>query len=621
MAMNKATASSISSTGSTEHRFQINLNGLIDLLSNHLYTRADVFVRELMQNGTDAIHARMQLQPGHAGSIELRLDDDMHAVTLVDNGIGLTEDEMHRFLAIIGESSKRGEWIGQPQDYIGQFGIGLLACFIVADQIELISRSAASPDAPTLRWRGRPDGTYDIDHVDARSESGTTVRLVAKPESRPLFTADAIAEAAGYYGRILPWPIRVVHLGQVRHINASDRPQAFPWDASHLPPGMRQDFLLDYGRSTLKAEVFDAIPLLSPSGGIDGVAFILERTPVHTAKSRHRVYLKRMLLSDSVENLLPPWAFFVQCVVNCTGLRPTAARNAFSQDAALERTQEELGACLRAYLLQLARREPQRLEKLMSYHHLALKALALEDDEFFKLFAPWFPMETNYGRSTLQAYLERNKRIVCTSNIDEFRQIAQIAAAQGIDVINGGYTYDTEMLARHGELFPDIPVQFVQPSDIGHRLQTLPPEQEARMQGFLKLAQGVLEPFDCAARLKIFEPADLPTLYVMNREAGIGRQIAATEEMADDLWRDVLTQVKPQANSELCFNFGHTLVRRLAQHPDASLVQRVVQILYVQALLMGHYPLSSRELNLMSDGLSGLLEWSIMGMGETTTWH
>ncbi len=609
-------------TSPSEHRFQINLNGLIDLLSNHLYTRPDVFVRELMQNGTDAIHARTHITPGHVGRIELQVDDDQHAVTLVDNGIGLTEDEMHRFLAVIGESSKRGEWIGQPQDYIGQFGIGLLACFIVAEEIELISRSAVSPDAPTLRWRGRPDGTYDIGQVPARAEPGTTVRLVAKPGSRVLFTADAIADAAAYYGAILPWPIRVLHAGKARHINHSDRPQAFPWDASHLPAGaLRQEFLLAFGRSTLKADVFDAIPLHSPSGGIDGVAYILERTPVHTSKSKHRVYLKRMLLSDSVENLLPPWAFFVQCVVNCTDLRPTAARNAFSQDDALARTQNELGACLRAYLMQLALREPQRLEKLMSYHHLALKALALEDEEFFKLFAPWFPLETNYGRSTLQAYLARNKRILCTANVDEFRQIAQIALAQGIDVINGGYTYDSELLARHGELYPAIPVQVVQPSDIGHRLQTLPSEQEARLQGFLELAQAVLEPFDCVARLKIFEPADLPTLYVLNRGANVARQVAASAAVASDLWRDVLAEVKPEANSELVFNFSHALVRRLAQHPDASLVQRVVQILYVQSLLMGHYPLSSRELALMSDGLSGLLEWSLLGTGETTTWH
>lgn len=604
-----------------EHRFQINLSGLIDLLSNHLYTRPDVFVRELLQNASDAMQARTRLAAEFSGSIELHVDDDMHAVRFIDTGIGLTEEEMHRFLAVIGESSKRGVWVGQAQDYIGQFGIGLLACFIVADEIELVSRSATSPDAPALRWRGRPDGTYDIAVLDEDVPPGTSVRLIAKPESRALFTADKVFAAASYYGGVLPWPIEVTHKGQSKAVNDSERTQTFPWDASHLPVSSRKAFLMEFGRRSMDTAFFDAIPLVSETGGVNGVAYVLERTPAHNSKSKHRVYLKRMLLSDSVENLLPPWAFFVQCVVNCSELRPTAARNAFHQDEKLQKTQEELGACLRNYLVDLARRDPAQLQKLMAYHHMTLKALALEDDEFFKLFAPWFPIETNYGQSTLQVYLERNQRILCTAGVDAFRQIAQIAAGQGIDVINAGYVYDAELMTKYGELFPLTPVRFVEPSDIGHQLQNLSDEQEARHQNFMDLAQSALEGFACTVKLKVFEPGDLPTLFASNRDANISRQMTVSTEHVDDLWKDIVTQVKQEENSEIYFNYGNALVRRLIQHPDASLVQRIVQILYVQALLMGHYPLSSRELNLMSDGLSGLLEWSLMGTGEKPTWH
>lgn len=610
-----------------EHRFQINLSGLIDLLSNHLYTRPDVFVRELLQNGVDAIRARGRLQPEHAGSLEIRCDGD-GAVVFTDSGVGLTEDEMHRFLAVIGESSKRGDWLGQPQDYIGQFGIGLLACFIVADEIELTSRSAQAPDAPTLRWRGRPDGTYDIERLEAadiQAPVGSRVRLVAKPASRALFGFDALRSAAAYYGGILPYPVRVIDGERRERVNDGGDAGAagrFPWDVSHLPAAARRGHWMDWGRRVLEADVFDAIPLVSDAGGVDGVAFVLARAPVHVAKGRHRVYLKRMLLSDSVENLLPPWAFFVQCVVNCQDLRPTAARHAFHEDERLAATQRELGDCLRRYLLALSQDDPQRLDRLMSHHHLALKALALEDDEFMRLFAPWFPVETNFGRTTLQHYLARNQEIRFTNSVDEFRQVAQIAAAQGLDIINGGYTYDGELMLRYGELFPAVRVHVVQPSDIGDRLKGLSAEQEARHRAFLDLAAQVLEPFACLPRLKIFEPAELPTLFIADREATSGRVVAASRDDASDLWRDVLAEVHAEpVYSELCFNLGNALVRRLVSHPDAALVQRIVQILYVQALLMGHHPLGGRELALMSDGLSGLLEWSLMGTGGNATWH
>jgi molecular chaperone HtpG len=615
------TASS-STDNSNQHRFQINLSGLIELLSNHLYTRPDVFVRELLQNATDAISARMQIEPAHAGRIDIVLDEAMGAFTVYDSGIGLTEDEMHRFLAVIGESSKRGDWLGQPRDYIGQFGIGLLACFTVADEIELVSRSATAPDAPTLRWRGRPDGTYDIDTLDTMAEPGTKVRLVAKPASWPLFGFEALAQSARYYGGVLPWPVRIAHGTQARHANEAVQGRAFPWDASHLAAALQPAYRLDFGRRALGAEMLDTVPLSSPSGGVEGVAFVLKRTPAQTARSQHRVYLKRMLLSDSVENLLPPWAFFVQCVVNCTGLNPTAARNAFVEDEILHRTRRELGDCLRAYLADLAQSQPQRLEELMAYHALALKSLALEDEEFFRLIGPWFPLQTSRGQTTLQAYLERNRRIQYTRTVDEFRQIAQIAAAQGLEVINGGYTYDTDLLERYGELHPQTPVIAVQPSDIGHKLQGLSAEEEDRCQPFVKAAQVVLDPFGCVARLKSFAPAGLPVLFVLNRDAALGRRVAASREFADDLWGGVLGRVAPTAKSELCFNAANPMVHRLLSHQDAALVQRVVQILYVQSLLMGHHALGQRELALMSEGLGGLIEWSVMGsQGGPNSWH
>src|SRR5262245_15867914 len=93
-----------------DHKFQINLRGLIDLLSNHLYSGPEVFGRELLQNGIDAIRARQHLEPTFQGEVSVEVHHRSgKAPTLVfaDNGIGLTEEEIHTFLATIGESSKR----------------------------------------------------------------------------------------------------------------------------------------------------------------------------------------------------------------------------------------------------------------------------------------------------------------------------------------------------------------------------------------------------------------------------------------------------------------------------------------------------------------------------------
>src|SRR5438445_5277720 len=91
------------SEGDVSYKFQINLRGIIDLLSNHLYSGPEVFLRELLQNGVDAIRARVHHEADFAGSIgiEVVAPRDGRAPTLVftDDGIGLTEEEVHRFLA------------------------------------------------------------------------------------------------------------------------------------------------------------------------------------------------------------------------------------------------------------------------------------------------------------------------------------------------------------------------------------------------------------------------------------------------------------------------------------------------------------------------------------------
>ena len=116
---------------SSPNHFQVDLNGLISLLSDHLYSGPEVYIRELLQNAVDALTARAKMDQAFRPEdstirIEVVQGEDVSvAPTLVvtDQGVGLTEDEVHRFLATIGKSSKR-EF--SRDDFIGQFGIGLL---------------------------------------------------------------------------------------------------------------------------------------------------------------------------------------------------------------------------------------------------------------------------------------------------------------------------------------------------------------------------------------------------------------------------------------------------------------------------------------------------------------
>jgi molecular chaperone HtpG len=598
-----------------DYKFQINLRGIIELLSNHLYSGPEVFLRELLQNGVDAIRARLHHDPGHQGEITLEVlgTHGKHPPTLVftDNGIGLTEEEIHRFLATIGQSSKNAEFWERPSDFIGQFGIGLLSCFVVSEEIVVITRSAGAADAHTIEWRGKPNGTYTVKVLDRDLAPGTRVYLTCKKGCEEHFDPERVAERAMHFGGLLPYPIRLITGNGSRQLNA----EGPPWRRRYANAEDRRTALLEYGRKSFDMDFFDAIPLRSAVGEVEGVAFVLPFSPSLATKRTHRVYLKNMLLSENAEDLVPDWAFFVKCVVNANDLRPTASRESFYEDDKLAATREALGQCLRDYLFGLAKKEPQRLQQLIALHYLTIKALAVRDDEFYRLFIDWLPFETTLGEMTLGEYRRQNPVLRYVTHLDQFRQIAQVAAAQDLCILNGAYTYNAELLEKFKDVFPDEQVEEVEPASLTQSFEDLTLDERERTFALVKAADVVLQSFKCAAEIKKFMPAELPALYSTNAEAGFLRSVEQSREISDDLWASVLDNLTHKHASEiyaqLCFNYHNPLIRKMAQLRNRTLLQRSIQMLYVQALLLGHHPLNAREMALLNEGLLGLIEWGL----------
>ncbi|QDE88664.1 HSP90 family protein [Myxococcus xanthus] len=601
-----------------DHRFQVSLRGVIDLLSHHLYSSPGVYVRELLQNATDAIRARQLLEPGHAGTVRLELmekqDGSPPTLLFTDDGVGLTEDEIHRFLATIGESSKREALEARRNDFIGQFGIGLLSCFMVCDELLVVTRSARG-DGRTLEWRGRHDGTYAVRPSEhPLAQPGTQVFLVARPDMAHWFTATRLRNLASHYGGLLPFPIHLTTDQGTERLDTSGA----PWRREYDSVSERRKALLAYGRELFDTDFVDCIPLRSTAGDVDGVAYVLPASPHFNARQKHRVYLKHMLLSESAENLLPDWAFFVKCVVNANALRPTASRESFYEDDALAAARESLGQSLRGYLMELAREDPRALQRLIALHGLSVKALALDDDDFYRLIIHWLPFETSMGMMTLADYRRAHPVVRYTSTLDGFRQIAQVAGAQGLCIINAAYTHDTSLLEKLPHAVPDVQVEPFSSADLPQSFDELTLDEREATFPLLRMAESVLAPFRCGAVVKKFYPAEVPTLYSSDAEGAFRRDAERAREESDDLYAGVLDSVMAASGSEpaqLCFNLHNPVVRRLAAVADRDMLKLSVEMLYVQALLLGHHPLNAQEMVLLNQGLLGLISAQLGGDG------
>jgi molecular chaperone HtpG len=594
-----------------EHRavnrtFQVDLRGVVDLLSHHLYASPRVYLRELLQNAADAITARRAARPDTPAQVRIEPSEVTGDGTLrmLDSGIGLTIDQVHELLATIGRSSKRDDLGFARHEFLGQFGIGLLSCFLVADEIRVDTRADG---APAVRWIGYADGRYTVEAGD-RVDTGTTVTLLPRRGAESWLATQTVLDLARLFGSLLPIEVTVVTpTGPVRTSET-----ALPWAGAARD---RRAGLIGYTEEVFGFTPFDVIDLDVPEAGLTGVAFVLPDPANPAARAGHRVYLKRMLLSEGVEGLLPDWAFFARCVIDTSELRPTASREALYEDSLLDAAREALGDQLRGWLVGLANSQPRRLAEFLEVHHVGVKALALHDDEMLRLVDLWWPMETNVGRMTLAEFRQRHGLIRYTAKVDEFRQLASVAAAQDLALVNGGYTYETALIERLPMLDRSVLIERLEPSDLTTRFDLLEPAVELAVRPMLTEAQRAVDRLGCEVVLRAFEPAALPALYLVNRAAAFNAELRATRERVDDVWADVLDALAKTTTDErpqLVLNYRNPLVRRVASLDDPTLVKLATQALYGQALLLGYHPIRPADAALLNSSLLGLLNRAVV---------
>jgi molecular chaperone HtpG len=269
----------VTGAGST---FHVDLRGVVDLLSHHLYSSPRVYLRELLQNAVDAITARTEEDAGAPRRVrvvpaDVSPDGLLH---VEDTGIGLDEDGIRAVLATIGASTKRDALGLARESFIGQFGIGLLSCFLVTDEITVTTRRAGSDR--TWRWVGRDDGTYAVSPApEPRAEAGTDVALRPRGSAAELLSAEVVERLAATYAGYLPLDL-VVETAAGPVAVAGRR---FPWEGGDRS---RRDAALALGERVLGARPLDVVDLADTAAGVRGQAFVLPHATA--ARGAHRLY-------------------------------------------------------------------------------------------------------------------------------------------------------------------------------------------------------------------------------------------------------------------------------------------------------------------------------------------
>jgi molecular chaperone HtpG len=635
--------------GQSQHDIQIALEGLISLLAQNLYADPDVFLREMIQNAHDSITKRAALAreagepPPPPGVIRVGVHREGSALTIEDNGAGLTLQEMHDYLSTIGRSGTRElrdrletRDRDRAESLIGQFGIGLLSAFIVAKRVEVVTH--ASGHAP-LRWVSDGGKQYTVEEA-AREAVGSTVTLHLRPDHGRYLDAGRLRDIVRTYADFLGVP---VYLGDdPEPANAVHA----PWHRSGLSADERQATHRAYWERHFKDEhSLDVLPLdetfsyIDPTtaekrtGRVQGVLGITDRhVPDVNSRGTVDVYVRRMFVVAGSRDALPPWARFIQGVIECDALTPNAARDNVVRNEVLEALRDGLGAVIVAHLTRLSKDDPGRFTEIMRWHAYHVLGMAVQSEhlDFFRAVADLVPLASDSGPMTVREYLtsaaslgDGRRMVHYIAERGATAQFFLLCRSKGLRVFDTGEPFAEQFLERYAREWPervslnriDVASSTVIFEKVG--------EDEAPRYRALEAAYGSIFPdLRCIARAARFKPVDLPAVLTASSDATTQRQM---QELAGNLAvpsfiRDVVGRFLKEKRDPLTLHLNvdnptiQRLVARRTLLDEAG--ENALVALYNNALMLLARSLRSEDIEKMFAQYNRVIDLMLRGQDE-----
>ncbi|HJP93299.1 MAG TPA: ATP-binding protein [Pyrinomonadaceae bacterium] len=618
-------------------KMETNFDGLIQLLAKHLYSEPDVFVRELIQNAHDAIQRRCIEESDLAGRIDIEYDVDKKTITFCDNGIGMDKKDIKQFLSVIGSGGtiaaiRALQEKGHEAAYklIGQFGIGFLSAFVVADNVVVQTRKLGTSESYAWHNAGSLDCELypgNLDHV------GTEITIHLNYKHLRLLEEKKLISVIRKYCDFVPFPISLNGRGPV---NAADEVPFYRtlW-ASKEEKEISYKLFVERRYPDIP---LDVIPIeINEPYVTKGVLYISDRAvPDIDTSGRVDIVVRRMFIRADDATVLPPWAKFVSGVIDGVDLNPTAARDNIDRAApSFKFLHQRLGEIIVDRLSYLATNEPIKFRKINHWHHYHLKGMACHYDDFFERVSDLLLFDTNKGQMSLEEYLTKNSPRIELGNKTPIyyfafqgssTQFYRLAEARGWVVINAGSVFDEEFLRKyvqkHDRTIKLVSLDTTDDPELFQQLSTSELDKyrqlETDMEGHLHRI-GLTE---VVVRMRRFAPAEVPAVIII---AKITESQARLRDWATQAWllsaaEDIVEEALKQEKNRplyLDLNADNPLIQKLSSiDRQNEMVKEIMTGIYNCAVLHSHNLLTQHNTEVMHNQFVRLFERLIGSQDE-----
>jgi molecular chaperone HtpG len=610
----------------SKQQFQTEVNQLLQLIVHSLYSHPEIFLRELISNSSDALDKlrylsltddRYKTLVGNgidSPRIDLELDEGNKTLTVSDTGIGMNEEDLVSHLGTIARSGTKN-FLAQlsgdarkDSNLIGQFGVGFYSVFMVADEVQVISRKAG--EEKTYKWTSDGKSGFDIEEVsgdDARKSAGTAVLIHFNDEGAQYANGWRLTEIVKKYSNHIAFPIFLTHDKSEWNAEKKESIKTRTTEQVNAASAMWQRPKSELKDDDYK-EFYKSItgdwedPLFWFHTRAEGTLeyttlfYIPAKAPLDLYQADYKggvkLYVKRVFIMDDSKDLLPQYLRFVRGIIDSEDLPLNVSREILQQNKVLASIKTASVKKILSELKTIATSDPERYSQFIAEYNRPLKEGLYGDfanrETLLDLIR--FKSTKVEGLTSLAEARERmqpeQKAIYYITGGSESMlrtsPLLEIYKKKGIEVLILDDDIDEIVFSTIAK-FGDIDLKAVNKSATSEDLKDdSTPEKAEELKPLLEKIKTTLgnavKEVRVSSRL-----ADSPSVIVSDEDEPSARMRQMMQAMGQ---KDL-----PEMQPTLEINPDHEIIRKLLADPASSKVEDAAWLLFDQALLLEGVPL------------------------------
>jgi molecular chaperone HtpG len=615
------------------HEFKAEIKKLLDIIIHSLYTNKEIFLRELISNSSDALDkARFELNRGTEMidadqdlDIRIKVDQDNKVLTIADTGIGMNHDEIINNIGTIAKSGT-AEFLKQvaenkenPDNIIGQFGVGFYSVFMVAQQVKIKSRSYRPEDSP-VQWISDGQGGYEVSYLDEELKRGTSIEVTLTEDAQEFADQERIKSIIKKHSNFISFPIHVDE-EKVNTISALWKEPKFNVTQEQYNEFYKfltfdsQDPFETLHISVDAPVQFNSLIFIPPKD--------VDIFGMYNQEYGLDLYVRRVLIQKQNKDLIPEYLGFLKGVVDTEDLPLNISRESIQENALIKKINTTLTKQVLTRLEKIASEDQERYQTFWQEHGKLFK-LGYSDfanrDRFAKLLR--FNSSSSQdasGLTSLEDYVSRKKSdqkaiyyisgpsreaIESSPHLELFKN-------KGVEVL---YLYEPvdEFVMDAVGTYQELPLTSVEQADLTE-LEKLPSteedkekpeelskEEQKELEQLLSKMQSILG--DKVTEVRSSKRLSSSPACVVNPEGGMSSQMQKIMNMMhkDTSIPKKVLEINP--NHELTKN----LLKVYSQNSEDPFITTATEELFESALLLEGYlsdphQLVNRTFNLLKD--------------------